>query len=79
MTLTLPDAPELLRIPPDDLRLELACALFAQGRLGKVTRSELAGVDFFGFQRILGERRLTPYSPEMLEEDLLMLRDAPRP
>ena len=79
MTLTLPDAPELLSIPPDDLRLELACALFARGRLGKVVGAELAGVDFFGFQRVLGERGLTPYSPEMLEEDVLMLRDAPRP
>lgn len=79
MTLTLPDAPELLRIPPDDLRLELACALFARGRLGKVAGAELAGVDFFGFQSVLGERGLTPYSPEMLEEDVLTLRDAPRP
>lgn len=79
MTLTLPDAPELLRIPPEDLRLELACALFAAGRLGKVTGAEIAGLDFFGFQRLLGERGLTAYSPEMLEEDLLALRDAPRP
>ncbi len=29
-----------------ELRLELACALFAQGKIGKVGGAELAGVDF---------------------------------
>src|SRR3569623_621624 len=43
--LTLPDAPALKQVSEDDLRLELACALHARGRISKVEGAKLAGVD----------------------------------
>ncbi len=70
MTITLPDLPETAQLSPDELRLELACALYARGRVGKVAAAELAGVDFFTFQRGLGERGIPLYTEEMLKEDL---------
>ena len=59
---------------PAELRLELACALYARGKLGKVRGAELAGVSFFDFQRALGERQIESYTEEMLGEDLKSLR-----
>jgi len=73
MTITLPDLPENSRLQPDELRLELACALYARGRIGKVAASEMAGVDFFTFQRALQERGVSLYSEEMLADDLRTL------
>ena len=61
MMLELPDLPLDERLTPADLRLELACALYARGRIGKVTASELAGADFFSFQRALSERQVPLY------------------
>ena len=43
MTLTLPDMPETAGLSADQLRLELACALYAHGLIGKVRAAELAG------------------------------------
>jgi predicted HTH domain antitoxin len=74
MTITLPDiaGPE----PPsaERLRLEIACALYASGRIGKVVGAEMAGVDFFTFQRALGERGIPTYTEEMLAGDLQTLK-----
>jgi predicted HTH domain antitoxin len=67
MTLQLPDNPAFEEA---ELRLELACALYARGKIGKVSAAEFAGVDFFTFQRALGERRISFYSEEMLREDV---------
>ena len=69
MTLTLPDDPALDSITGDEMLLELACALYARGRLGKVRGAALAGVDFVAFQGALSERGLI-YSSEMLDDDL---------
>ena len=74
MTIELPDEPLNERLTPQELRLELACALFARGRIGKVAGSRLAGVDFFAFQRALGERGFPLYTETMLTEDLATLR-----
>ena len=74
MTITLPDMPETARLSGDDLRLELACALYARGRIGKVRAAELAGVDFFTFQKALEERGIPLYSEEMLANDLETLK-----
>src|SRR5881227_1816010 len=41
MTLELPDA-ETRNLTPEELRLELACALYARGRIGKVGGANLA-------------------------------------
>lgn len=65
--------------PPDPnealTRLELACALYAQGRLGKIRATEFAQVDFFTFQRALGERQVPVYSEEQLTDDLQSLKE----
>ena len=74
MTITLPDIPGTPRLAPDDVRLELGCALYARGRLGKIAAIELAGVDFVTFQRALEERGIPLYTEQMLAEDLQSLR-----
>jgi len=73
MTITLPDLPEA-RLAPDEVKLELACALYARGRIGKVAATELAGVDFFTFQRALEERGIPLYTEQMLADDLQSLK-----
>ena len=62
MTIELPDVPANERLTPEEARLELACALYARGRIGKVAATQMAGMDFFTFQRALSERgvRSTP-------------------
>ena len=55
------------------MRLELACGLFAQGKVTKVSSAELAGVDFFSFQQALGERRISTYTVENLHDDVKAL------
>jgi predicted HTH domain antitoxin len=74
MTLELPDTPTMRKLSPEDLRLELACALYARGKIGKVGGAELAGVDFFAFQGALGERRIESYTQEMLDQDVAAMR-----
>ena len=73
MTLELPDL-QKRNLTPEELRLELACALYARGRIGKVAGADLAGVDFFTFQRALGERQIPTYTVEMLHEDTETLK-----
>jgi predicted HTH domain antitoxin len=75
VTITLPDLPESARLAPDELRLELACALYARGRIGKIAGAEMAGVDFFAFQRALEERGTPLYTEQMLADDLQALKD----
>ncbi|MBN8248266.1 MAG: UPF0175 family protein [Verrucomicrobia bacterium] len=74
MTLTLPDPPVAPALTPEEARLELACALYARGRIGRVQGTELAGVDFFTFQRALGERGIAMVTAEMIEDDATALR-----
>ena len=71
----IPDMPANIRLTPEELRLELACALYARGRLGKVAATEMAGVDFFAFQRALGERRIPLYTEQMLASDIQSLSE----
>lgn len=74
MTLTLPDVPAVTERSEAELRLELACALYAQGKINRVTGADLAGVDFFTFQGALGERAIPTYSASMIEEDAVALQ-----
>ena len=74
MTFTLPDSVESTGLTPEDIRLELACALYARGRIGRVAATELAGIDFFAFQRALGERHIPICTEQMLEDDLAALK-----
>ena len=43
MTLHLPDLPAATRMTEAEPRLELACALYAQGKATKVSGAEVAG------------------------------------
>ena len=70
MTLTLPDLPAVTRMTEAELRLELACSLYAQGKIGKVGGCDLAGVGFFEFQRALGDRQISTYTIEDLHREV---------
>ncbi len=70
MTIELPDVPDAGQLTPDEIRLELACALYARGRIGKVAATQMAGVDIFTFQRALSERRVPLYTEQMLASDI---------
>lgn len=74
MILTLPDIPATAGRTEAELRLELACALHAQGKLNRIAGAELAGVDFSSFQGALGERGVPIYTDKMLDQDLAALK-----
>ena len=78
MTLTLPDLPLREQVSNQELKLELACALYLRGRIGKLAGAELAGVDFFTFQGALADRGIALYTLEMVEEDLHTLAELHR-
>ncbi len=74
MTLELPEISSLRRFTADDLRLELACALYARSRISAVAGAELAGLDLFGFQSVLRDRNIPrQYSEEDLQDDVAAL------
>lgn len=74
MTLTLPDDPALADLTESEIRLDLACALFAAGRISRTVAARMAGMERFDFDRELVERRIPSYTEEMLEEDLTALQ-----
>jgi predicted HTH domain antitoxin len=74
MMIELPDVPVTEQLTPQELRLEIACALYARGRIGKVAGAQMAGVDFFAFQHALGERRIPLYTEQMLAKDVETLK-----
>ena len=74
MTLTLPDEPALREISDTELGTELACALYARGRISAVGGSHLAGMDLVAFQSALVERGIPRnYSVGDLHDDLAAL------
>ena len=70
MKIELPDLPAGEQLTAEEIRLELACALYARGRIGKIAATEMAGVDFFSFQRALSERGVPLYTQQMLASDI---------
>lgn len=76
MTLTLPDDPALADLTESEIRLDLACALFAAGRISRPVAARMAGMERFDFDRELVVRRIPSYTEEMLEEDLASLQKA---
>jgi predicted HTH domain antitoxin len=74
MTLELPDV-ETKNLTPEELRLELACALYARGKLSAVGGAHLAGVDLFTFQGALKERGIPRnYTLQDLHDDMEALK-----
>ena len=74
MTLELPEINAIQRFSADDLRLELACALYARGRVSAVSGADLSGVDLLTFQAALREREIPrQYSAADLNDDMAAL------
>jgi len=77
MNLELPDSPAVQAISAADLRLELACALYARGRVSAITGAHMAGVDLFSFQHALADRAITRVSEAAFARDLAALETLP--
>lgn len=74
MILTLPDDPALADLSESDIRLDLACALFAAGRISRAVATRMAGVERYDFDLELVRRRIPSYTEEMLEDDVATLQ-----
>jgi predicted HTH domain antitoxin len=70
VTIEIPDMAAGGEFTPQELQLELACALYSRGRVGKIAGAKMAGVDFFAFQQALGERQIPIVTEKMLADDL---------
>ncbi len=74
MILTLPDDPALAGMSEADIRLDLACALFAAGRVSRSVACRIAGMERHGFDAELASRHISGYTVETLDEDLATLK-----
>ena len=69
------DVLDSARLTLDELRVELAVHLYAQGRLAVGKAHELAGLSLWQFRQVLGSRRISPhFGAEDLENDLAVAR-----
>jgi predicted HTH domain antitoxin len=67
------------RMTPEDLKVEMALHLYAQGRLSIGKARELAGMALWEFRQLLASRRIPPhYDAADLDEDMATLRDMGR-
>lgn len=73
MTITLPDDPALLHLDEAQLRLDVACALFAAGRISRGVAARIAGLGSLEFDEELFRRKIPSFTVEMLEQDLATL------
>jgi predicted HTH domain antitoxin len=53
---------------------DIACALFAAGRISRAVAARIAGLDSFAFDEELFRRRIPSFTEEMLEQDLAALK-----
>lgn len=74
MTLTLPDDPALESIPETELQLDLACGLYASGRVSRNVAARIAGVDRATFDESLFVRNIATFTSAMLAEDMEAMR-----
>ena len=59
----------------DQMRVELAAHLYAQGHLSLGKAHELAGLSLWEFRQLLGLRHIEPhFEPRDLQQDLESLR-----
>lgn len=64
------------RMSASELRLELAITLFQQGKLSFGKAREMADMDVWAFQQLLGGRGISPhYDIAEYEEDLKTLKE----
>ena len=60
----------------DELKVEMAVHLYAEGRLSIGKARELAGMPLWTFRQLLASRRISPhYDVEDLNEDITTLRE----
>jgi predicted HTH domain antitoxin len=71
--LTLPDDPALADMSESDIRLDLACALYAAGRVSRGVACRIAGMQRIDFDQELIRRRIPGYTEEMLDDDIASL------
>jgi predicted HTH domain antitoxin len=69
MNLHLPPHPALDSLTEQEALLDLACSLYARGKLGIVGAADLAGVGLTELQRALAERRIPLCDAVALEAD----------
>ena len=65
MTITLPDDPALQHLDEAQLRLALACGMFAAGRVSRSVCARIAA-----FDEAIFVRHIPSYTSEMLDQDL---------
>lgn len=67
------------RLTIPELKVEMAVALYAQGRLSLGKARELADMSLWQFRQVLASRRIAPhYDVAELEEDLQTLHETGR-
>ena len=79
-TLDVPqDILDTARLTIDDLKVEMAVYLYAQGRLSIGKARELAEMSLWEFRQVLASRRIPPhYDVDDLDEDVATLREMER-
>ena len=79
MFVTLPDhIPALERMSEQELKQELAVALYTARKLTLVQATDVAATSLFEFQAILRDRRIPQhYDAADLDQDLIALRELP--
>ena len=75
MILTLPDDPALADMSEADIRLDLACAMFAAGRTSRAVACRIAGIERLAFDQELIRRRIPSFTDEMLDDEIANLRE----
>jgi predicted HTH domain antitoxin len=70
VTITLPDDPALLHLSEAQPRVDLACSVFAAGRVSRGVTARIAGLDSLTFDEELFHRKIPSFTEEMLREDL---------
>jgi predicted HTH domain antitoxin len=70
MIWVLPDDPALGQVSDWDLRLGLACGLYAAGQVCRNLGARIAGLDRLAFDEALLQRNIATFTPDMLAEDL---------
>ena len=73
MTFTLPDDPALQDFTETEIRLDLACALFAAGRISRPIAARMAGLERHEMDAELLRRKVSGFTQETLDEDLATL------
>ena len=73
MTITLPDDPALASLTEAHLQLDLACGLFAAGRVSRAVAARIGGLGSLAFDEELFRRKIPSFTEEMFAQDLAAL------